>query len=61
MTTPPEHWKDYARFLREEICRLRMNITAFDQMLRMCLAADNYEDFLEAMQWFVAEEAEPDE
>lgn len=59
MSNPPEHWQYYARFLREEICRLRLNITALDQMLRMCLAADNYDDFAEALQWFLAEEAEP--
>ena len=61
MTTPPENWQEEARDQLDQVANRWRILTVFVNFIRVALANDDYQEYLEALLWLQAEESGPNE
>lgn len=59
MSEIPENWQDDARSALMQAFDCMLTWTVFIQAIRIALADDDYQEFLDALAWLEAERSEP--
>jgi len=59
MTKPPDNWQDQARAKLKEMWERMIQLSTFGQLVKDALAADSYQEYLDALEWLNAEERDP--